>query len=169
MLRQDGQWFKPIGTTATTHILKSQIGQLPNGIALSHSVENAYLCLKLLAALGVPPAQAEIADFGGCRTLVIERFDRHQTRDGCLLRRPQEDLCQALGVPPARKYQSDGGPAMGDIIALLKASDTPQQDIATFMRAALLFWMLGATEGHAKNFSITLAPGAGFISRPLMT
>ncbi|TGV95819.1 type II toxin-antitoxin system HipA family toxin, partial [Mesorhizobium sp. M2D.F.Ca.ET.145.01.1.1] len=65
LLRKDGGWFKPIGTAATTHILKPQIGQLPNGIDLSHSVENEYLCLKLLQAFGVPAAQAEIADFGG--------------------------------------------------------------------------------------------------------
>ncbi len=52
LLRKDGQWFKPVGTTATTHILKPQIGRLPNGIDLSNSVENEYLCLKLLEAHG---------------------------------------------------------------------------------------------------------------------
>ena len=76
LLRKDDRWFKPTGTTATTHILKPQIGTLPNGIDLSNSVENEYLCLKLLAALGVPTATAEIADFGDRRTLVVERFDR---------------------------------------------------------------------------------------------
>ena len=58
LLRKDGGWFKPIGTAATTHILKPQIGRLPNGIDLSNSVENEYLCLKLLQAFGVPAAQA---------------------------------------------------------------------------------------------------------------
>ncbi len=162
LLRKDGQWFKPVGTTATTHILKPQIGQLPNGIDLSNSVENEYFCLKLLAALGVPTADAEIADFGDRRTLIVERFDRRWTNDGRLLRLPQEDICQAFSVPPTRKYQSDGGPGMRDIIELLKGSDMPEQDIATFMRARILFWMLGATDGHAKNFSITLGPGGRF-------
>ncbi len=162
LLRKDGQWFKPSGTTATTHILKPQIGQLPNGIDLSNSVENEYFCLKLLAALGVPTADAEITEFGGRRTLIVERFDRRWTNDGRLLRLPQEDICQALSVPPTRKYQPDGGPGMRDIIELLKGSDTPEQDIATFMRACILFWMLGATDGHAKNFSITLGPGGRF-------
>lgn len=162
LLRMNGQWFKPTGTTATTHILKPQIGQLPNGIDLSNSVENEFLCLKLLAALGVPTADAEIADFGGRRTLVVERFDRRWTKGGRLLRLPQEDICQALSVPPTRKYQSEGGPGMRDIIQLLKGSDTPDDDIATFMRACILFWVVGATDGHAKNFSIALGPGGRF-------
>lgn len=167
LLRKDGQWFKPTGTTATTHILKPQIGQLPNGIDLSNSVENEYFCLKLMAALGVPTAHTEIADFGDKRTLIVERFDRLWTKDGRLLRLPQEDICQALSVPPTRKYQSDGGPSVRDIIELLKGSDTPDEDIATFMRACIIFWMLGAIDGHAKNFSITLGPGGRFRLTPL--
>lgn len=167
LLRVDGHWLKPSGTAATTHILKPQIGQLPNGVDLSNSVENEYLCLKLLAALGVPTANAEIADFGGRRTLVVERFDRRWTKDGRLLRLPQEDMCQALSVPPTRKYQSDGGPGMRDIIELLKGSDTPDDDIATFLRACILFWVLGATDGHAKNFSIAISPGGRFRLTPL--
>ena len=167
LLRKNGQWFKPIGTTATTHILKPQIGQLPNGIDLTNSVENEYLCLKLLESFGVPAAQVEIADFGNCRTLIVQRFDRRWTQDGRLLRLPQEDMCQALSVPPTRKYQSDGGPGMREIIDLLKGSDTPDKDIATFLRANIMFWLLGATDGHAKNFSIFLAPGGRFHLTPL--
>ncbi|MCP9232992.1 type II toxin-antitoxin system HipA family toxin [Mesorhizobium sp. LMG 17147] len=167
LLRKDGSWYKPVGTTATTHILKPQIGQLPSGIDLSNSVENEYLCLKLLQAFGVPVAQAEIADFGERRTLIVERFDRWWARDGRLLRLPQEDICQALSVPPTRKYQSDGGPGMREIIELLKGSDTPDEDIAVFLRACILFWLIGATDGHAKNFSIFLGPGAGFRMTPL--
>lgn len=167
LLRMNGAWFKPIGTTATTHILKPQIGQLPNGIDLSSSVENEYLCLKILAACGVPTPEVEIADFGGRRTLIIERFDRRWTRDDRLLRLPQEDMCQALSVPPTKKYQSDGGPDMNAIIQLLKGSDTPDEGIATFMRSCILFWMLGATDGHAKNFSIFISPGGRYKLTPL--
>jgi serine/threonine-protein kinase HipA len=166
LLRRDGQWFTPIGTAATTHILKPQIGRLPNGVDLSDSVENEYLCLKLLESLGVPAAQAEIADFGGRRTLIVERFDRRWTGDGRLLRLPQEDCCQALSVPPTRKYQSEGGPGMREIINLLKGSDTPGADIATFMRANIIFWLLGATDGHAKNFSVFITPGGRFRMTP---
>ncbi|HEY8007538.1 MAG TPA: type II toxin-antitoxin system HipA family toxin [Methylocella sp.] len=167
LLRHNGKWFKPVGMTATTHILKPQIGQLPNGIDLSNSVENEYLCLKLLAALGVPTANVEIADFGERRTLIVERFDRRWTKDGRLLRLPQEDCCQALSVPPTRKYQSEGGPGIRDILNLLKGSDTPESDIASFLRANIIFWLLGATDGHAKNFSIFLTPGGRFNLTPL--
>lgn len=167
LLLKDGKWHKPIGITATTHILKPQIGQLPNGIDLSNSVENEYLCLKLLKAFGVPTAEVTIADFGRRRTLVVERFDRYWGRDGRLLRLPQEDCCQALSIPPTLKYEADGGPGMKRIIDLLKSSDLPEQDRMTFMRANVLFWLLGATDGHAKNFSIFLSPGGRFRLTPL--
>jgi HipA-like protein len=106
------RWLVPHGTTATTHILKPQIGKLESGIDLSKSVENEHLCLRLVSALGIPAAHSEIADFAGRRALVIERFDRRRTRDQRLLRLPQEDCCQALSVPPTRKYQSEGGPGI---------------------------------------------------------
>lgn len=99
--------------------------------------------------------------------LVVERFDRRWTRDGRLLRVPQEDLCQALSVPPTHKYQFEGGPGMREITHTLRGSDTPAVDIATFMRANILFWLIGATDGHAKNFSIALSPGGRFRLTPL--
>jgi serine/threonine-protein kinase HipA len=160
-------WHLPHGMTATTHILKPQIGQLPNGIDLTNSVENEYFCLKLVKALGLPVANAEIVDFADKRVLVIERFDRQWTRDKRLLRLPQEDCCQALSVPPSRKYESGGGPGIQDIAALLKGSDTPEMDQKTLFKAQIIFWMLGATDGHVKNFSIRLAPGGRFRLTPL--
>ncbi|WP_407151202.1 type II toxin-antitoxin system HipA family toxin [Bradyrhizobium sp. ORS 86] len=167
LLRRDGKWYKPVGTAATTHILKPQIGRLPNGIDLSNSVENEYFCLKLLSGLGIPTANAEIGEFGGRRTLIIQRFDRRWTGNGRLLRLPQEDCCQSLSVPPSRKYQSEGGPGMKEILELLKGSDAPAEDLATFMRAAVAFWLIGATDGHAKNFSVFLSPGGRFRLTPL--
>jgi serine/threonine-protein kinase HipA len=167
LLRRDGSWFKPTGTTATTHILKPQIGILPNGIDLRDSVWNEYLCLKLMEALGVPAAGADIGVFGGRQTLIVERFDRRWTKDGRLLRLPQEDCCQALSVPPARKYQSDGGPGIREIVSLLKGSDSPEVDIALFIRANIVFWLLGATDGHAKNFSVFIRPGGRFRLTPV--
>jgi len=167
LLRRGKKWFKPVGTTATTHIFKPQIGRLPNGIVLSNSVENEYLCLKLVSALGVQTANAEIDDFGPRRTLIVERFDRRWTSDGRLIRLPQEDCLQALSIPPTRKYQSDGGPDMNAIFRLLKGSDIPDDNLAAFMRANIIFWLIGATDGHAKNFSIFLSPGGRFRMTPL--
>jgi serine/threonine-protein kinase HipA len=162
-----GLWHKPLGATATTHILKPRIGRLPNGVDLSDSVENEFLCLKLTSALGLPSAEVSIRDFEDERVLVVERFDRRWTRDGRLLRLPQEDCCQALSVPPTLKYQAEGGPGVHAILDLLKASDDPDADQASFLRALVVFWLLGATDGHAKNFSIHLFPGGRFRMAPL--
>lgn len=166
LLWHDGKWLKPHGTTATTHLLKTQIGTLPNGIDLSNSVENEFYCLKFIEAFGLPVNAAQISTFGETKALVIERFDRRWTSDGRLLRLPQEDCCQALSVPPTLKYQADGGPGMVAILDLLKGSDTPAQDQAAFIKAQILFWLLGATDGHAKNFSIFLGRGGTYQLTP---
>jgi len=167
LLRYKDQWWKPSGATPTTHILKKQMGTLPNGLDLSNSIENEFYCLRLLAAIGLPVNHAEISTFGKTKALVIERFDRRWTRDGRLLRLPQEDCCQALSVPPSRKYQNDGGPGISDILRLLKASDTPTEDQKRFLKAQVVFFLIGATDGHAKNFSIFLGPLGRFRLTPL--
>ena len=156
LLYWEDQWQVPHGSTATTHILKPEIGLLPNGIDLSQSIENEHFCMRLTASFGLPTARTEIREFAGRRALVVERFDRLHTRDGRLLRLPQEDCCQALSVPPPRKYEPDGGPGMRQILDLLKASDEPEVDQRLFLKAQIVFWLLGATDGHAKNFSIAL-------------
>ena len=166
LLSWNGQWSKPRGTTATTHILKPSVGRLPNGIDLTHSVENEYLCLKILQGLSLPAAKAEMASFGDKRVLVVERFDRLLTAGKRLLRLPQEDCCQALSVPPNLKYESDGGPGIEHILRLLEGSDDPLRDQRSFLKANIIFWLLGATDGHAKNFSLFLAPGGRFRLTP---
>lgn len=165
LLRMDGQWFRPVGATPTTHILKPQLGQIPSAdgmIDMSDSVDNEHYCMKVMQAFGLQVAQTEIVTFGARRVLVVERFDRRWRNAGHILRLPQEDCCQALGIPPTRKYQSDGGPSMRDILGLLKGADDPQADQVAFFKSQILFWLVGATDGHAKNFSIFLNPGGRF-------
>jgi len=166
LLRWNGRWCKPGGTTPTTHIFKPSIGKLPNGVDLTSSVENEYLCLKLLNAMGLAAAKAEMHTFGDRRVLIVERFDRLWTEDQRLLRLPQEDSCQALSVPPNLKYESDGGPGITDILKLLRGSDEPLSDQRSFLKANIVFWLIGATDGHAKNFSIFLSPGGRFRMTP---
>ncbi len=131
------------------------MGILHNGIDLTTSVENEWLCLKICAHLGLPVANAEIATFGDQKCLVVERFDRKWTSRK-VLRVPQEDLCQALGFPSSKKYQFEGGPGLVRIMTLLNASDERKKDRANFMRSQLIFFLLAATDGHAKNFSLFL-------------
>ena len=159
LLHWQGKWHVPHGATATTHILKPRIRERRGGVDLGDSVENEYLCMKLAGALGLPVAPVEIQAFAGEQVLVVERFDRLWTKDKRLLRIPQEDCCQALAVPPALKYEPDG-PGMTDILSLLKASDDPAADQKLFLMAQIRFWLLGAMDGHAKNFSIRLMPAA---------
>lgn len=167
LLHHEGAWLKPTGTTPTTHILKPQIGTLPNGIDLSNSVENEFYCLKLIGAFGLLTNEAEIATFGDSKVLVITRFDRRWTNDGRLLRLPQEDSCQALSVAPTNKYENEGGPGIASIAKLLMGSDNSQMDQLAFFKAQILFWLIGATDGHAKNFSIFLAPRSRYRLTPL--
>lgn len=167
LLRHEGAWLKPIGATPTTHILKPQIGSLPNGIDLSNSVENEFYCLKLIGAFGLPTNEAEIATFGDSKVLVLTRFDRRWTNDGRLLRLPQEDSCQALSVAPTNKYENEGGPGIPSIAKLLMGSDNSQTDQLAFFKAQILFWLIGATDGHAKTFSIFLAPRGRYRLTPL--
>lgn len=166
-LKWEGQWLRPTGATPTTHIFKPQIGHLPNGLDLSNSVENEYLCLTLTAAFGLPTAKVEMATFDDKRVLIVERFDRLVTHDRRLIRVPQEDCCQALSVPWTRKYENEGGPGIPAILKLLKGSDTPTEDQRLFLKANVVFWLLGATDGHAKNFSLFLSPGGGYRLTPL--
>lgn len=167
LLQWKGSWHIPHGNTATTHILKPQIGILINGIDLSQSVENEHFCMEFLTTLGLPVAKTQIYDFDNKRVLVVERFDRQWTKDNRLLRLPQEDCCQALSVPPGIKYEPDGGPGIREIINLLKGSDDPENDQRVFLKAQICFWLLGATDGHAKNFSIFLGSGGRFRLTPL--
>ncbi|MBB6425768.1 type II toxin-antitoxin system HipA family toxin [Sphingopyxis sp. JAI128] len=169
LLRHDGKWLRPVGTTPTTHIFKPQLGTIPTStgmIDMTGSVDNEHYCLALLGAFGLSVARTEIATFGERRVLVVERFDRQWLSDGRLLRVPQEDCCQALGVPSTQKYQSEGGPSAADIIRLLAASDDPLADQKAFLTAQIVFWLIGATDGHAKNFSLSLRPGGGFQLTP---
>ncbi len=167
LLWHEGKWHRPTGSTPTTHLLKLPIGEVPSGLDLSTSVENEWLCGRILAAYGVPVARSEIASFGQFKTLVVERFDRRPAPDGSWwLRLPQEDFCQATGTAPAAKYESEGGPGIERILEILRGSDQPDADRLRFLRLQVLFWVLAATDGHAKNFSIFLLPGGSFNLTP---
>lgn len=172
LLRLDGQWCKPLGATPTTHIIKLPLGLVGGRrLDLTHSVQNEWLCAQFLKELGLPVAITEMVRFGEQLTLVVERFDRAwATRtDGqrWIARLPQEDLCQVLGLPSAAKYESHGGPSMAQCAQVMLASQEPQTDVSSFLCTQLAFWLLAATDGHAKNFSIFLLPSGRHRLTPL--
>lgn len=172
LLLKDGHWCLPRGSTPTTHIFKLPLG-LIGGMKLDmrDSVENEWLSSLILKEFGLPVAACQPMQFEEVKVLVVERFDRAwwtpQAGDSRLIRLPQEDMCQATGVPPEAKYEADGGPGMDRIFDLLEGSITREQDRRDFLKAQLLFWMLCATDGHAKNFSLFLRPGGRYQLTPL--
>jgi serine/threonine-protein kinase HipA len=164
-----GRWCRPHGATPTTHIFKLPLGMVGHRqLDLRSSLENEWLCTKILAQYGLPVAKSELLSFGAAKTLVVERFDRQlDATKRYWLRLPQEDFCQATATPPSSKYESDGGPGLTEIAAVLRGSERRDQDIATLLEAALLFLMLAAIDGHAKNFSIHLLPSSRYHLTPL--
>jgi serine/threonine-protein kinase HipA len=168
LLWHQGRWHLPVGATPTTHILKLPIGTANQGIDLSTSVENEWLCAQVVRAFGLRIATVRMEQFGRFKVLVVERFDRRRSEQGSWwLRLPQEDFCQATGTPAALKYESDGGPGIRAITEILLGSAHAPRDRADFMRTQIIFWLLCAIDGHAKNFSIALLPGGAFELTPL--
>lgn len=169
LLWHGGQWQRPHNATPTSHIFKLPIGRIEHsGIDLSDSIENEWLCLEILRAFGLPVPNTQIARFAEMQVLIVKRFDRELSTDKTwFIRHPQEDMCQANGVAPALKYEHDGGPGISSIMNVLKASLHPERDRKQFMQSVFIFWLLGAIDGHAKNFSIFLKQGGRFELTPL--
>lgn len=167
-LWHNNQWCLPLGSTPTTHLFKLPMGIIGEGqIDFSSSVENEWLCSKVLKAYGLSVAATEMASFDGERCLIVERFDRRLHASGAYwLRLPTEDFCQATSTPAASKYENNGGPGMVAIAELL-AQSSERSDLASFFKAQVLFWMLRAIDGHAKNFSLFLNPSGRFQLTPL--
>jgi serine/threonine-protein kinase HipA len=169
LLWHKSRWWRPTGLTPTTHILKLPLGLVGNmKLDLRDSVENEWLCAQILDAYGLPVARCHPLSFHGQRVLGIERFDRMWAADGSwLMRLPQEDMCQATGTPAHARYEADGGPGIDRILDVLNTSRRRAQDRENFFRAQLMFWLMCAPDGHAKNFSIALHAGGAFSMTPL--
>ncbi len=148
-----GRWGVPSGSLPTTHILKPAVA------GFEAQNVNEHLCLSAAAALGLRAAKSRVETFEDESAIVVERFDR-STQDATLMRVHQEDLCQALSIPPARKYPSDGGPTPGQIAELIRSSipgPDAETDVWRFADALAFNWLIAGTDAHAKNYSLLLA------------
>ncbi len=153
LLFQNERWGIPSGRIPTTHILKP-----PTGHFDGHS-ENEHICLMLARELGLPAAESSVMRFGEEIAIVIERYDRQHAGNE-IIRIHQEDVCQALGIMPTKKYQNEGGPSPADIVELLRTYSTAREaDVDTFVTALGFNWLIAGTDAHAKNFSLLLAIG----------
>ncbi|KMK20073.1 serine/threonine protein kinase [Pluralibacter gergoviae] len=171
LLRYQGDWQVPKGITPTTHIFKLPVGEIQGHsftLDLRDSVENEWLSMLLARLYGFEVPDCEIVLTQNTKALAVRRFDRRFV-DGerWIARLPQEDMCQALGVSSSKKYESDGGPGIEAIMRFLLGSDAAEQDRETFMRSHILFWLLAASDGHAKNYSVAILPGGGYRLTPL--
>jgi|HubBroStandDraft_1064217.scaffolds.fasta_scaffold40603_2 serine/threonine-protein kinase HipA len=150
------RWGVPSGRAPTTHIIKPAV---PGFDGL---VENEHLCQAIAARLGLPAAKSYVLTLADTSYIVIERFDRLPPAPGAAFvqRIHQEDICQALGLMPGRKYEQDGGPGIADIVSLIRrVSSNPNTDVERFLDANAFNWLIGGTDAHAKNYSLLIGAG----------
>ncbi|MFN2400087.1 MAG: type II toxin-antitoxin system HipA family toxin [Gemmatimonadaceae bacterium] len=152
LLEEKERWGRPTGRTPTNRILK------PPSEEFRGFAENEHLCLGLASSLGLAAVRSRVMRFEDEVAIVVERFDRAK-RGRVYYRIHQEDICQALGVMPTRKYENEGGPGVKDTITLLRdASRNPQEDVQRFLGATILTWVIAGTDAHAKNYALLHSP-----------
>jgi len=156
LLFHDGSWGVPSGSTPTTHILKPAVTGFDD-----HDL-NEQLCLAAARRAGLIAVRTTVTRFGDESAVVVDRYDRQSTGDGGdgIVRVHQEDLCQALGIHPSRKYQNEGGPGPAAIAGFLRQVMTPRVADAAVLRfadALIWNWLIAGTDAHAKNYSVLLA------------
>jgi serine/threonine-protein kinase HipA len=144
----------PLGNTPSTHIIKPEPDRFPGLVA------NEIFCMRLAEAVGLHAAGATCRTVGGKPCMILSRYDRVKGHDGRTLRLHQEDFCQALGRPPERKYQQEGGPLVRECVALLREwSTTPVLDIRAFVDALIFNMLIGNADAHGKNYSMLYRSG----------
>lgn len=146
----DGGWAVPTGRAASTHVLK------PGIRGLQHSDLNEHLSLTAASLLGLRAATSRIVRFEDETAIVVERFDRRVLDSGDIERLHQEDLAQATGTHPARKYQSEGGPGIRSIAGTIRAARgrDAEASVRRFFEATMFSWAMLGTDAHAKNYSL---------------
>ena len=144
---------RPRGTTPSTHILKpAPREQFPDLVA------NESLCMTLARAAGLNVCDIEVLKVGEALALLVRRYDRGD-QSGRVTRVHQEDFCQALRIPPNRKYQADGGPDLRRMTELLsRVSADVASDLDEFVDRVAFNYLIGNADGHAKNSALVYAP-----------
>jgi serine/threonine-protein kinase HipA len=148
------EFYVPEEGAPSTHIIKTPIKNLEN------TVVNEAFCMDLAAQVGLNVPRTDVVELGGSQYFLIERYDRQTTLAGRIERLHQEDFCQALGIPPAEKYEKEGGPGFGACFGLLRAwSSEPFPDVAALLQWALFNFLIGNADAHGKNISFLYAGG----------
>jgi serine/threonine-protein kinase HipA len=139
----------PLHGAPSSHIVKPQIRRYED------TVQNEAFCLMLADRLGLHVVPAEVRRAKDESFLLVGRYDRVRTADGRLQRLHQEDFCQALGVPPELKYQSEGGPSLADCFGLVRrACSRPAVDLIRLLDYVIYNFLIGNHDAHGKNYSL---------------
>jgi serine/threonine-protein kinase HipA len=148
----------PLGAAPSSHILKPPIPQYP------HTVENEYFCTVLAERVGL--AVPAVTLLHRAQPLfLVERYDRRRTAGGALERIHQEDFCQALGIPPERKYEKEGGPSLVQCVELVRSrSVLPVADVRALLQWVIFDYLIGNADAHAKNISLLLTDQGPFLA-----
>jgi serine/threonine-protein kinase HipA len=150
LLFERKRWGVPSGRVPTTHILKPPTGEWDG------HAENEHFSLRLARAVGLTVPNSTVMRFKDEIAIAVERYDRVKVGTRWA-RIHQEDICQALGLHPTRKYESDGGPGARTVAELLRTqSSNPQEDVQSFADAMAFNWLIAGTDAHAKNFGLLL-------------
>lgn len=153
VVADDGRIGLTRGGTPSTHIIKTLIP------TLDATVANEAMCLDIGRRLGIATVQAEPRRAGGREFLLVTRYDRERA-DTAVRRLHQEDFCQALGIPTARKYQAEGGPDLAACFRLIRAAAAvPGSDAVALLDAVALSFLVGNHDAHGKNYSLLYRPG----------
>ena len=156
----EGKWYSCLGDAASNVIVKPGVSWL-NAQALDECI-----CMRLARLVGLPVAGVRLQSFDGFDAIVIDRYDRITADTGMIMRIHQEDFCQALGVVPDKKYAADGGPTSAAALNLV-AGDSTGRGRKLFFDALVFNYLIGATDAHAKNYSLLHVSRGKFRMAPL--
>ncbi|BAK33247.1 hypothetical protein MLP_02330 [Microlunatus phosphovorus NM-1] len=158
LARTEQGWAEAKGTAPTTHIIKPGIGRLAYQALVEHAT------MRAAATLGVNVARTTYTEFAGRPAIVVERFDRLRGSRDQVLRLHQEDMCQALGRMPERKYEENSGPSVREMVKTLSLhAYEKSRNISGLLDFVLINYAAEAPDGHAKNLSIQILPSASDI------
>ncbi len=150
LARFRGEWYEALDGAPSTHILK------PAGV-WEHSAENEALVMTLAGALGLTDRAVWVDHVAGRSVFVAERYDR-VVRGRKVQRLHQEDMCQALGLRPAQKYEI-GRPSARMAGVLREFTDSPQVELERLFRQVAFRVLIGDEDSHGKNHSLLLTGG----------
>lgn len=146
---KDDDFFLPLGSFASTHIIKPDVDGY-DGI-----VNNEAFCMTLAGRVGLDVPDVEVVNIKEKQALLITRYDRVVGDDNVIRRRHQEDFCQALGVSYDQKYESEGGPSLENCFGLLdQCSIQPLLDKKKLLEWVIFNCCIGNADAHGKNVSL---------------